>query len=148
MSTKQSVATILEKNSNSTINGWISSVEHNEELTVLFMNRQQRARHLGPLLAALVCRLRLGHDAKAIVSNAAREHGIRRCMQGYTVPMIVEESRILEVSIFTTLQDNLANLDGHKVLLDVAMIADEVDSQLKQAMIGFTERLPKAGQSH
>jgi hypothetical protein len=141
MSTKQSVATILERSSNSTINGWISSVEHNEELTVLPMNPQERARHLPPLLAELVSRLRLGHDAKATVSNAAREHGIRRCTQGYTVPMIVEESRILQVSIFTTLQDNLANVDCHKVMLDVAVIADEVDSQLKQAMIGFMQPL-------
>jgi len=139
MPTKQSVATILERNSSSTIKDWISCVERNEELTVLAMKPKERARHLPPLLAELVCRLRLGHDTKATVSIAAREHGIRRCAQGYTVPMIVEESRILQVSIFTTLHDNLASVDCHNVMLDVATIADEVDSQLKQAMIGFAE---------
>jgi hypothetical protein len=143
MSTNQSVSvgTILDRNSNSTIDLWISSVEQNENLTVLSMNPQERSRHLRPLLSELVCRLRLGHDAKATVSNAAREHGVRRCAQGYTVPMIVEESRILQVSIFTTLHNNLASTDCHDIMLDVAMIADEVDSQLKQAMIGFAEPL-------
>jgi hypothetical protein len=116
-------------------------VEGNEELTVLSMNPQERSRHLWPLLAELVCRLRLGHDAKATVSMAAREHGVRRCSQGYTVPMVVEESRILQVSIFTTIHDNLASVDCHNIMLDVAMIADEVDSQLKQSMIGFAETL-------
>ena len=51
--------------------------------------------------------------------------------------MVVEESRILQVSIFNTLQNNLAKVDFSKVLLDVITIADEVDSQLKQAMLSY-----------
>jgi hypothetical protein len=53
--------------------------------------------------------------------------------------MVVEESRILEVSIFTTIQNNLRSVDFSKVLLDVVTIADECDSQLKQAMLGYVE---------
>jgi hypothetical protein len=57
--------------------------------------------------------------------------------QGYTIPMVIEESRILQVSIFQTLQRNLRTVDFSKVLLDVVTIADEVDSQLKQAIISY-----------
>ena len=53
--------------------------------------------------------------------------------------MMVEESRILEISIFNTLQNNLGRVDFGTVLLDVVTIADEVDSQLKQAVLGFME---------
>jgi hypothetical protein len=60
-----------------------------------------------------------------------------RRQQGYTVPMVVEESRMLQVSIFRTLQRNLRRVDFSKVLLDVVTIADEVDSQLKQALISY-----------
>jgi hypothetical protein len=58
-------------------------------------------------------------------------------MQGYTAAMVVEESRILQVSIFNTLQNNLGSVDFSTALLDVMTIADEVDSQLKQAMLGY-----------
>jgi hypothetical protein len=51
--------------------------------------------------------------------------------------MVVEESRILQISIFRTLQRNLCSVDFSKVLLDVVTIADEVDSQLKQALSSF-----------
>jgi hypothetical protein len=51
--------------------------------------------------------------------------------------MVVEESRILQVSIFSTLQRNLSYVDFSTVLLDVVTIADEVDSQLKQAMYSY-----------
>ena len=51
--------------------------------------------------------------------------------------MVVEESRILQVSIFSTLQRNLIGVDFSRLLLDVVTIADEVDSQLKQAMFSY-----------
>jgi hypothetical protein len=69
----------------------------------------------------------------------AREHGILRYKQGYSIPMMVEESRLLQVSIFNTLQNNLARADFNTVLKDVMSIADEVDAQLKQAVVGFLE---------
>ena len=53
--------------------------------------------------------------------------------------MIVEESRMLQVSIFQTLQNNLAKVDFNCVLIGVMAIADEIDSQLAQTMTGFYE---------
>jgi hypothetical protein len=55
--------------------------------------------------------------------------------------MIVEESRILQVSIFQTLQNSLTTVDFSLLLIDVMTIADEVDSQLKQTIVSFTEQV-------
>ena len=62
--------------------------------------------------------------------------------------MIVEESRLLQVCIFNTLQNNLDRLDFDNVLLDVMAVADEVDSQLKQAVLGFSEPLVELSACH
>jgi hypothetical protein len=51
--------------------------------------------------------------------------------------MVVEESRILQVIIFHTLQKNLSSVDFSLLLTDVVTIADEVDSQLKQTLTSF-----------
>jgi hypothetical protein len=51
--------------------------------------------------------------------------------------MIVQESRILQVCIFETIQRNLAVVDFSLVLPDVMLIADEVDSQLTQSVASF-----------
>jgi hypothetical protein len=53
--------------------------------------------------------------------------------------MIIEESRILQVSIFNTLQTNLKIVDFSMLLMDVMTIADEVDSQLKQTIVSYSE---------
>jgi hypothetical protein len=51
--------------------------------------------------------------------------------------MLVHDSRILQVTLFGTLQGNLSALDFSLLLPDVMTIADEVDSQLMQAMDSF-----------
>jgi CheY-like chemotaxis protein len=139
---KERVAAILERDLNVTIQNWMSRVERTEELTAISLTYQERTGHLPQLLSDLVRRLRLAPNAaECPISRAAREHGILRRKQGYSVPMVVEESRILQVTIFNTLQNNLGSVDFSTVLLDVMTIADEVDSQLKQAMLGFMENV-------
>jgi len=60
-----------------------------------------------------------------------------RFAQGYSVAMLVEESRILEVTTFGTLQRQQDELDRKQVLPDVAIIADEADRQLEETVVGF-----------
>ena len=44
---------------------------------------------------------------------------------------------MLQVSIFQTLQNNLRGVDFSLLLVDVMAIAEEVDSQLAQAMTSY-----------
>jgi DNA-binding response OmpR family regulator len=138
----ESVASILERDLSSTIHDWMALVEQDEELTCVPLSFEARTGHLPNLIADLIFRLRLPPTAKADASTSARQHGDLRRKQGYTAAMVVEESRILQVSIFNTLQKNLAKVDFSKVLLDVITIADEVDSQLKQAMLSYAAPSP------
>jgi CheY-like chemotaxis protein len=140
-----SVAFILEHNLDVTIQGWMALVEQNNELTCIPLGFEDRTGHLPNLLADLIYRLRLPPTARADISISAREHGELRRKQGYTAAMVVEESRILQVSIFSTLQNNLTRVDFSKVLLDVITIADEVDSQLKQALYSYVEPPVRVG---
>jgi DNA-binding response OmpR family regulator len=133
----ESVASILERDSDITIRNWLDLVEDDAELTCISLSRADRTGHLPRLLQDLVVRLRLNSGSTAPLSMAARDHGSMRREQGYTIPMVIEESRILQVSIFQTLQRNLRSVNFSKVLLDVVTIADEVDSQLKQAIISY-----------
>lgn len=135
----QSVASILEHNLDATIQGWLALVDHDEELTCIPLSFEDRTGHLPNLIADLIHRLRLPQTEKAEISIPARQHGELRRQQGYTAAMVVEESRILQISIFNTLQNNLDKVNFSNVLRDVITIADEVDSQLKQAVLSYVE---------
>jgi YesN/AraC family two-component response regulator len=135
-----SVAAILERNTESTIHAWFHLLEEEEKVASILMNYEQRCAHLPQLFRELVSRLQSSQmiGSKEKVSIAAAEHGLSRHKQGYSAAMLVEESRMLQVSIFQTLQRNLASIDFSLLLIGVMIIADEIDSQLSQAIASYT----------
>jgi hypothetical protein len=135
--TLESVADILERELQSLIADWLARVEQEPDLERIPLSYGERTGHLPHLLHDVIARLRLDAGTKAPISKAAAEHGDLRRKQGYTVAMAVEESRLLQVTIFTTLHKNTYNLEFSKLLPDVVTIADEVDAQLKEQMLRF-----------
>jgi CheY-like chemotaxis protein len=135
----ESVATILERSAQSTIEDWFQHVQVEETLMAVPLSYEQRCGHLPQIFRDLVYRLRSSKSlgTKEVMSIAATQHGVTRRKQGYTPAMLVEESRMLQVSIFQTLQNNLANIDFSVLLIGVMTIADEVDSQLSQVMESY-----------
>src|ERR1700681_4813294 len=114
-----SVAETLDRNIDATIHDWIELVEHDEELTSVSLKHDDRTAHLHNFFHDLLVRLRLPHGSKPSISIASRRHGALRNEQGYTIPMIVDESRILEVAIFGMLEKNQASVDFSYLLRDV-----------------------------
>ena len=136
-SSSESVADILEGQLDDVIHEWLARVEKESELMSIPLNFEERTGHLPQLLRDVIRRLRLDDDSQAPISEAAAHHGDLRSKQGYTVAMAVEESRLLQVSIFSTLHRCQRHLEFDKVLPAVVTIADEVDAQLKQQMLRF-----------
>jgi hypothetical protein len=135
--TIENVADILERDLDAVIQEWLDRVEKEPELVAIPLNFEERTGHLPQLLQDVIVRLRLDDGTKAPISQAAAHHGDLRAQQGYTVAMAVEESRLLQVSIFTTLHKSQSHLEFETVLPAVVVIADEVDAQLKQQMLRF-----------
>jgi hypothetical protein len=131
------VANILERELDSTINEWMGLVEKDPELSRIRLKFEERTGHLPKLLHDVIARLRLDKGTRAPISVAASDHGRLRRKQGYTVAMVVDESRILQVCIFSTLHRNQNRVEFSKLLPDVVTIADEVDAQLKQQALCF-----------
>jgi CheY-like chemotaxis protein len=135
----ESVAAILERTTLDTIQRWFERVELESRLMGVPMSYEHRCGHLPLLFLDLVNRLTSFQPLGSVElrSAGAAQHGVNRRKQGYSAAMLVEESRMLQVSIFETLQKNLATIDFSVLLLGVMTIADEVDSQLGQAMESY-----------
>jgi hypothetical protein len=145
---RESVAAILKRCKTSLIADWLTRTKNTPELNHLHLNDEQRTGHLPQLIEDLVERLSTPDlrptDSDASASPTAVEHGNLRRAQGYSSGMLIHESRILQVTIFGTLHQNLGLLDFNLVLPDVMIIADEVDSQLTQTMESFSNEAPKS----
>lgn len=145
---KERVATILQRSIGAIVASWLVRSKQSADLSNLSLRDDERTGHLPRLVEDLV--VRLSRDNTAITGSdtsdsiSASVHGELRYRQGYTPAMLVQESRILQVTIFETLQDNRELLDFSLLLPDVMAIADEVDSQLTQSMSGYMKSMQRA----
>jgi len=146
--TPESVAAILTRCKDLSDRSLVGTNKEDPALCHLHLGDEDRTGHLPQLVDDLVTRLdrpKLPEkDSDAIASPAAVEHGKLRRRQGYSAAMLIHESRILQVTIFGTLHENLSMLDFNLLLPDVMIIADEVDAQLTQTMDAFAKAGPKS----
>jgi DNA-binding response OmpR family regulator len=143
---KQSVSSILKSCSDIVVRNWLARAKLAPELNHLDLKDEDRTGHLPKLIEDLVRRLNRPitgspGDSDATFSTAAVLHGELRHAQGYTPEMLVHESRILLVTLFETLKDNMNALDFSLLLPDVMTIADEVDAQLTQTMGSYMKSM-------
>jgi hypothetical protein len=140
---KERAAAVLQRCSSTIVEEWLTRVKGTRELISIPLTYKERTGYLPKLIEDLIVRLMEpnvpGREADSICSTAAVAHAKMRQLQGYTPGMLVHDSRILQVTLFGTLQRNLSALDFSLLLPDVMTIADEVDSQLTQAMDSYME---------
>jgi CheY-like chemotaxis protein len=138
---KERVAEILQRCIARVVENWLARAKQSEELNRVRLSDEERTGHLPKLVEDLVIRLSKpsanANHRDTASSAAAIAHGKLRYLQGYTPAMLVHESRILQVTLFGTLQSNLSFLDFSLLLPDVMTIADEVDAQLTQSMDSY-----------
>ena len=139
---RESVGAILQRCSSLVVTNWLDRARRSQELNHLELKDMERTGYLPKLIEDLVIRLHGPIAVAPLVSDSAHSdaailHGELRYAQGYTPAMLVHESRILQVTLFETLKDNMNALDFSLLLADVMTIADEVDAQLTQTMASF-----------
>jgi DNA-binding response OmpR family regulator len=145
---KERVAAILQRCTSGSVENWLLRVKKNKELNHVSLTDKERTGYLPKLIEDLIVRLREpntpGEESDSVCSAAAVAHGKLRQQQGYSAGMLVHDSRILQVTLFEMLQSNVSALDFSLLLPDVMTIADEVDSQLTQAMDSYMNVVGKA----
>ncbi len=135
----ESVATVLERTTKAILQDWFELVRADVNLMSVPMSYEARCGHLSSVLRDIVTRLRAPKSGSSgeFISAAARQHGSERLKQGYTPAMLTEEFRILQTSVFSTVQGNLAKIDFNLLLTGMITIADEIAAQLGHAMANY-----------
>ena len=134
MTKLKTVADILERELQPTIQEWLRRVNLVPELTDIALSDENRTGHLPKLYHDLISRLRLAKDVESPVSVTAAAHGEVRRAQGYSASMLIHESRVFQVATFNTLNHYQSELDPGQILPDAMVIADEVDAQLMETV--------------
>jgi ActR/RegA family two-component response regulator len=118
---------VLQDNAQQICDQWLNAVTHDAELAAIALSDEERTDHLPWMIEEIIERLKRGADAGSdVATTAAQKHGALRYQQGYSIPQIVSETRILQRSIAATVQANLLGVDVSSLVPDLVEVGESL----------------------
>lgn len=129
---------VIRENTEAIIESCFRAIDRDPQIAWIDLPRSARIDHLPGLLRQLVNRLDKSLDVNDKQEmESARAHGKMRRQQGYSVPMIVEESRVFYRVIADTLHANLLDMDISSIIPDLEQISDNLNVMLAESLRSF-----------
>lgn len=131
-------STVIKENTEAIIAGCSREIDRDPQFARINLPRRERIDHLPGVLRQLANRLDKSPDINDKQEmESAWAHGKMRRLQGYSVPMIVAEARILYCVIAETVQANLLDMDISSVIPDLVEISDSLNLMLGESLRSF-----------
>jgi DNA-binding response OmpR family regulator len=130
------MATVVEENKEKVIGEWLRRVNANDELRMVELSEEERKDHVPGLLEEAIARAR-DQDIGAGRRKAAEQHGTLRYHQGYSVPMLITEARLLQDVIAECVQRNFLVIDLSNLMPDMIKTSDTIAGELEQSVRAF-----------
>ena len=131
------VGAILHENADQITRKTLQRMASHPELAELELSERERVDHLPAFLRGIAAQLESSGVKAATVTGAAAEHGRTRYRQGYSIPLMIEDARLLQDAIYEVIQDNLLSLDLSRLISDLRRMHDTVDIELKEAIQAY-----------
>jgi ActR/RegA family two-component response regulator len=134
------VSTLMQENLGEIMKEWLSLVKQHSELATIALNDKDRVDHLPDVVKELAGRVDVLSDVTSTgAKTAASEHGKERARQGYNIPLIVIEMRLLQRVLSSILQRNLIRMDLSTVIGDMIQVGESLQEQLEFSIRGFQQ---------
>src|SRR5215467_371161 len=120
---------------------YLTAVKSHAELSQIRVSDQEWLDHLPGVLSDLVEMLESPPtETSERTMRSASQHGRVRRDQGYSVPMMIEEARIVSDVVFEIIQRNLMALDLSRLIADVRCMNDSLQAQLTASVAAYLTR--------
>jgi ActR/RegA family two-component response regulator len=114
-------------------------MKSHRKLGSLALSDEARINSLPELLLSTVQTLE--SEPSSELSDRARElaaeHGRTRRTQGYTLPMIVDDTRLAEQAIYELAQQSLLELDLSYLITDLRRLNDSLENKLQESLDAY-----------
>jgi ActR/RegA family two-component response regulator len=140
------LSTFIRDNHQAIMGKTIHLMKAHRHLGALPLSEKQRVGDLPNLLLSAARKLEppstsglpqsgLSDDARQM----AAAHGRTRRDQGYTLPMIVDDIRLIEQAIYDLVQQNLLELDLSYLIADLRRLNDSLEDKLQESLYAYLE---------
>ena len=137
------VAQVLREFSSLICERWVRQVLADPELAALPLSDAERSDHIPDLMDELIRRLEgPQEELSPIATDAARKHGKVRYQQGYTIPQVLFEARVLQHVLTSTIQENLFGLDLSTLVHDILEIGETLQAAVEISIRVYQSQIP------
>jgi PAS domain S-box-containing protein len=127
---------------------WLDEVLKDPELAAIPLTPAERSDHIPEMMEELIGRLEgPQNELSPAATEAARKHGRTRYQQGYSIPQMLYETRILQQVLTATFQENLLGLDLSTLVPDVLQIGESLQAEVEVSIRVYQAQIPRSLQT-
>ena len=146
--TTRKVAQLLRELSTVVCKRWVHQVLADPEIAALPLTQDERSDHIPDMMEELFRRLEGPQEELSDVAiEAARAHGKLRYQQGYTIPQLVFEARVLQRVLTAVIHENLLGLDLSTLVGDILEIGETLQADVEVSIRVYQAQIPRSLQS-
>jgi len=135
------IASLLRENVEEITSKVLESMKADPQLDQLRLSDNQRVDHVPKMIGAMADSLESNHGKISENSlHAAADHGKLRRKQGYSIPMMVEDTHAVDGAIHEIVQNNLLFLDLSHLISDLRAVNGILEMQLKESLKAYTAK--------
>lgn len=134
------VADVIDDGKDWVIEHWLQRVQEHAELMNVRLSEADRRDHVPGLLDEAVAHARGSELSPEGRQRAAEQHGTLRYHQGYSVPMLIAEARLLQDVISACVRRNFLLIDLSNLVSDLIKMSDTVSMELENSVRAFTNQ--------
>jgi ActR/RegA family two-component response regulator len=127
---------IIERDLDSIVKQWLTAVKKDEEISAIPLSDSDREDHVPLLLQQSLERAR-GRQLTPEDTDAAELHGAVRRKQGYSIPLVVREAKILLRVLADCVQQNLLAIQVSYLIPDLVKVWETIATELEISVKAF-----------
>ncbi len=134
------VSQVIRENEDRLVEEWLTLVCSEETLSAIKISRPDRIDHVPKVLQQLVFRIESESEENSEKAlETAEQHGIARYSQGYTIPQVIIEARLLQRVLQQNIQEHLLEIDLSTVIGDIMRVGETLASVVEESIRAYQE---------
>lgn len=127
---------VIEEHLPSIIASFLKQAKADPDLSSISMSDSDRTDHIPRLLSAAM-RIAADEPITKEDQECSAVHGAFRRKQGYTVPLLIRETRLLKATVASSLQEHLLEIDISYLIRDIVKAFGTIDKLLEESVRAF-----------
>jgi len=130
---------VIRVNRESIVEHWLQAIKQDPEIGSIPVPDSERKEHV-PFLLDVATGVADGREVTAEDRKVYVRHGANRYRQGYTVPLLIREARLLQASLADCIQRNFTEIEMNYLVPDTIHFMGTIDALLEDSARGFIQQ--------